>query len=118
MTTNTSSQTNIILELVAESCFETESDKSLFLKSYGEHPQEHYSLRHDARGYGGELLTGLQGVVSWLMGIAANTPSGIAEDVLKFWIYSQILKQLPNAKIKEADRVFKKIREYLEKQVK
>ena len=117
MIDNTSAK-NIIFNIVAESCFETEEDRALFLKSYSNKLDESYSLRHDGRGYGGELLSGIHGVVSWLMEIITNIPHDIAGDALKFWVYSKILDNLPNSKVKEADKIIKKIREYLGKQVK
>jgi hypothetical protein len=114
-----SPQQELILSLIANSCFESDFDRELFRTSFGKTAAGTATLRHDESGYGGDFQGGLQAVFDWLLSVAKEVPQGLAGDAIKFWLYCEVLKRLPDAKLgSKAAELAKKLRAYLEKQVK
>ena len=108
-----------VADLLAESCFDTKFDRDLFQAWFGKPSSSNVTLRHDESGYGGDFQGGLNALADWLLGVLKDLPQGLAGDAVKFWLYYEALKRLPDAKLgNKADELVKKLRAYLEKQVK
>lgn len=108
------------LQLVANACFENETERKLFLdESHAQDIQGAPDLRHIDRGYQQDVLSALKIVADWTLGVAASVPEDMVKDAIKLWIYAEAHKRINNAQFPESARaIFERLKAYLEKQIK
>jgi hypothetical protein len=107
------------IELVALSCLDSADDQALF-KLYPPVPRAALSnQRQDEHGYGADLQAAITSVLDWILSLARSVPDGIAQDAVKFWLYTEVYKRISatesESKLKP---LIERIKAYIEKQIK